>query len=157
MECLVEVINAQYKAAWNMLAETIEAFDDGGWRSGDSDYAVPARLAYHAIETADYYFHHDLAAFEWAGRFGVDWETSDTVRLPNRDAIQDYLVEVRDKTRRWIAAHGDVGLLAPDEAFHTEGMSHLDRALYVLRHTHHHIGELFSILRARDITRPGWR
>ena len=30
-------------------------------------------------------------------------------------------------------------------------------ALYVLRHTHHHIGELFFILRARDITCPGWR
>lgn len=157
MERLAETINGQYKAAWNMLAETIEAFDDDGWRTGDSDYAIPARLAYHTIETADYYFHHDLAAFEWAGRFGVDWETTNTVRLPNRDAIREYLVEVRDKVHRWIAAHGDVGLLAPDETFHSEGMNHLDRALHVLRHTHHHIGEFFSILRARDITRPEWR
>jgi len=156
MERLVGVINAQYKAAWSMLAETIEAFDDDGWRTGDSDYAVPVRLAYHTIETADYYFHHALVAFEWAERFGVDWETSNAVRLPNRDAIREYLVEVRDKVRCWIAVHGDVGLLAPDEAFHMEGMKHLDRALYVLRHTHHHIGELFSILRVRDIARPGW-
>ena len=97
MERLVEVINAQYKAAWSMLDETIEAFDNDGWRSGDSDYAVPARLAYHTIETGDYYFHHNLAAFEWARRFGVDWETSNTARLPNRDATRRTQVSPVDR------------------------------------------------------------
>ena len=103
MKCPVEVINEQYKTSWNMLGEIIEAFDNDGWRLGDSDHAVAATLAYHTIETAGYYLHHDLAAFEWAGRFGVDWGTSDTAWLPNGDAIQDYhLVEVRDKVRRRI-------------------------------------------------------
>jgi hypothetical protein len=153
---LVEAIEAQFGAAWDMLAEAVGAFGEG-WRAGDSSYAVPAGLAYHVIETADYYFHDDLEAFGWAGRFGADWETEEPARLPSRRAILDYLDEVRDKTSRWIADRGDDGLLAPDEVFHEEGMSHLDRALYVLRHTQHTIGELCSLLRARDIPRPAWR
>jgi len=64
---------------------------------------------------------------------------------------------VRIKVDRWIESHGDAGLLASDKVFHLEGMCYLDRALYVLRHTHQHIGELFKTLRDRDIPRPTWR
>jgi len=52
---------------------------------------------------------------------------------------------------------GDAGLLAPDEVFDAEGMSHLDRALYVLRHTQHNVGELCSILRKASPPRTEWR
>jgi hypothetical protein len=153
---LVEAIEAQFEAAWEMLAEAVGVFGEG-WRAGGSDYAVPARLAYHAVETADYYFHDDLAAFDWGGRFGVDWETKEPARLPSQQAILDYLDEVRDKASRWIADREDDRLLAPDEVFHAEGMSRLDRALYVLRHTQQTIGELCALLRARGIPRPAWR
>ena len=157
VQSLAEVIKKQYAAAWSMLAEAIAAVEDKVLKSGSSEYAVPARLTYHLIETADYHAHPDLATFKWAGRFGVDWEDEDIERLPGRESLLKYLQDVRHKVDRWINSHGDSGLLAPDEHFHQEGMTHLDRALYVLRHTHQHIGELFSILRARDIQRPGWR
>ena len=69
-------------------------------------------------------------------------------RLPGQGAIRDYLAEVRDKVSCWLFDRGEDGLLAPDEVFHAEGMSHLDRALYVLRHTQQTVGEL---------SRPAWR
>ena len=157
MAVLVEVVKKQYAAAWSMLSEAIDALDEQDWKSGDSHHAVPARLAYHLVETADYYSHTDRATFKWADRFGVDWEIEDVTKLPDKGALLDCLEDVQCKVDRWIESLGDSGLLAPDSDFHQEGMSHLDRALYVLRHTHQHIRELFSILRARDIPRPRWR
>ncbi|HDS28928.1 MAG TPA: hypothetical protein ENN96_00420 [Candidatus Acetothermia bacterium] len=157
MSRLTEVVCRQYAAAWSLLSEGIDAVEEAGWKTGESSYAVPARIAYHAIETADYYTHPNLAEFVWAERFGVDWEAEDAQLLPGRDEIRLYLEDVRKKAERWLTAQGEVGLLVPDEVFHQEGMTHLDRALYVLRHTQQHIGELFSILRARGISRPGWR
>jgi len=157
MKHLARIVAWQYEEAWSMLGEAIAAVEEPGWRSGDSAYAVPARLAYHAIETADYYMHPDLAGFEWAGRFGVDWKVEDFRALPGKDDILEYLDAVRTKVEQLLEARSDMGLLAPDEVFHQEGMTHLDRALYVLRHTHQHLGELCSILRSRSIPRPGWR
>ena len=37
---LVEVIDAQYAAAWDILAEAVDALGDG-WREGGSGYAGP--------------------------------------------------------------------------------------------------------------------
>jgi len=154
---LAKRITFQYSEAWHMLSDAIDACDDAAWRNtGDTSFNI-ARLAYHTIETVDYYFHDDLQAFKWAERFGVDWEAEDPSMLPGQEGILDYLDQVRDKAANWIERVGSEGLLEPDTVFHKEGMSHLDRALYVLRHTHHHIGEIFGLLRQQGIPRPGWR
>jgi hypothetical protein len=156
-QTLAGILGKQFDAAWDMLDEAVHAIDGKGWQTGTPDHLVPARLAYHVLETADYYVHPDLSAFEWSGRFGVDWETAEAGELPDQSAIGAYLHDVRLKVAAWLDAQDDSGLLAPDAVFHDEGMTHLDRALYVLRHTHQHIGELFAVLRERGIPRPGWR
>ncbi len=157
MESLASVVVNQFDAAWDMLGEAIQAIDEEAWRAGAPSHLVPARLVYHILETADYYAHPDLSAFEWSGRFGVDWETANAGNLPDQGTIAEYLRDVRSKVAAWLVSHDDSGLLAPDAVFYEEGMTHLDRALYVLRHTHQHTGELFAVLRERDIPRPAWR
>ena len=157
MKLLVRSIQKQFAAAWDMLTEAVNVTEDREWQTGNPPHLVPARLAYHVIQTADYYVHPELTEFDWAGRFSSDWETADAGDLPDRMSIMSYLHDVRLKVNAWLELHGDEGLLEPDADFMDEGMTHLDRALYVLRHTQHHLGEWFAVLRERCIPRPVWR
>jgi len=154
---LDERIAFQFAEAWSMLRDVIASCDDEGWRAPTDGFRNIARLAYHVVETVDDYVHEDLDAFPWAERFGVDWETDNLAALPTPEEIDTYIAEVEAKAAAWIADLGQDGLLEPDAVFHKEGMSHLDRALYVLRHTQHHIGEIASVFRLRAIPRPAWR
>jgi uncharacterized damage-inducible protein DinB len=157
MPILSSALVTQFEAGWNLLDEAVDAFTDEAWRCESATHLVPARTAYHLIETADYYSHADLSRFPWGERFGVDWETAPAPQLPDRAQIAAYAMSVREKMAAWIVRLSDPGLLNPDEVFHDEGMTHLDRALYVLRHMHQHLGELFAVLRENGIARPGWR
>jgi len=156
MSQLTQVMKDQYAAAWS-LSDAVDALDVDAWRRVGPGDLVPARLAVHILETADYYVAPDLTSFDWGGRFGIDSETASPDEFPCKTALIAYLDEVQRRCVHWIEQLGDEGLLAPDHVFHDEGMCHLDRALYVLRHTHHHLGELFVLLRAWDLSRPGWR
>ena len=157
MDGVDRILARQFDAAWDMLEQAIEHLSGRDWKSGVTSQAIPARLAYHIVETADFYTHPDLDAFVWAGRFGVDWETEDPDQLPDAEAIQSYLTDVRAKVSSWITNLGEDALCAPDDVFFDEGMTHMDRALYVLRHTHQHLGELHALLHARGLPRPQWR
>ena len=154
---LASIITSQFGNAWDMLEKAMRNFTENQWRSGDCHHFIPARLAYHAIETVDYYLRDDLTAFKWGWRFGVDWQGASPSQLPDLRSTLSYLHETRRQGATWVANLGDDGLLGPDETFHTEGISHLDRVLYVLRHTHHHVGEICGELRKRKRPRPPWK
>ena len=40
---------------WEMYADAIENMPDEHWRTGETDYLIPARLMLHAVETIDFY------------------------------------------------------------------------------------------------------
>ena len=154
---LVEIIDRQFAAAWSMLKEAIAIFPPEEWHTADIDYFIPARVTYHAVETVDYYCRNDLKGFTWGHRFGIDWESASGDQLPGQGPVLEYLEETQIHTSDWLRSLGDQALVSPDAAFRAEGYSHLDRALYVLRHIHQHLGELCSELRQRDLVRPSWR
>ncbi|MFC2173181.1 DinB family protein [Acidobacteriota bacterium] len=154
---LVHIVEEQFACAWNMLREAVVSFPGNQWQNGEINYFFPARLAYHVIETVDYYCRDVLEGFQWGHRFGVDWESADPDRLPAQAPVLEYLDETQQCVSAWLHRLGDQGLVSPDEVFHQEGYTHLDRALYVLRHIHQHLGELCSELRKRDLPRPQWR
>jgi hypothetical protein len=154
---LAGIITSQFGNVWEMLEEAVRNFTPKQWLSGDHDYFIPARIAYHAIETADYYLRDDLTAFQWGWRFGVDWEKATSSQLPDQRAALAYLHETRRQGANWVASLGDEGILRLDEAFHAEGFTYLDRSLYVLRHLHQHLGEISAELRKRGRERPAWR
>jgi uncharacterized damage-inducible protein DinB len=154
---VASITTSQFEAAWGMLKQAVQSVPLEQWRTGDVEHLVPARIACHVLETADYYMSPDPERFPWGGRFGVDWENGAREELPGQDDARDYLNEVRARVASWIAGLSDTGLLSPDAIFRSEGMSHLDRALYLLRHTQHHTGEMCAELRRRGLPRPPWR
>ena len=150
-------VRGQFEHAWDMFAEAVRLFSAEQWRQDSGLVLAPARVAYHLLETAEYYLSDAPGAFRWGGRFGVDWESADAGALPTQEDILAYLGEVRRACQDWLNRRAAHGMLDLDPVYGGEGMSRLDRSLYLLRHTHHHIGELCAQLRRYDLPRPGWR
>jgi uncharacterized damage-inducible protein DinB len=149
-----------FTRTWDMLREAIEAFPDEEWRVADEDDLIPARQALHVVESSAFY------SGEWTGkkfpsgkRLGCDWELSPPEELPSQRDVLEYLEEAKAKVKAWLTRRGDEGLLGEpqDERFPWTGACELGRALYLMRHTHHHLGKIHAELRRRGIARPDWR
>ncbi len=147
----------QFESAFDMLGEAVPRFSAEQWRQ-DADHGLaPARVAFHLLDTVEYYMSPDPRRFKSGARFGVDWEDAPAAAQPGQEQISTYLAEIRAGCRRWMEGLDDAAMLTPDPVYGREGMSRLDLRLYVLRHTHHHIAEIAAHLRRCGLPRPGWR
>jgi hypothetical protein len=151
---LNEIVIRQYGRSWRMVEEAVAAFAPEEWRTGEVAYLTPARTAYHIVETAEFYSGDTPDGFPWAHRFGFDWEADVAAgELPTQEAILSYLADVRPKVEAWLEA---ADLMAPDPAFPWTGGTVLDRAHYLVRHTHHHVGEMWAEVKRRGHGLPDW-
>lgn len=152
---LTECIEDQFGRALGMYRTAAEAFPEEEWRRGDTPYQRPAGLALHIVETIEFYVSDQPAAeFLWGRRFGVHWEAIDSEKLPEQPPLLDYLAEVEEKLELWLAK---VDLLAPEAAYPWTGGRVIGRAMYVLRHTQHHLSELSLEPTRRGYPAPEWR
>jgi hypothetical protein len=88
-------VSDQFQRTLKMLRVAITAFPIEEWRKGELAYLRPAGIAYHVLETIDYYAGDQPAdQFPWGGRFGVGWEESESAKLPSREQLIEYLDEV---------------------------------------------------------------
>jgi DinB family protein len=154
-----DVLIEHYRRTFVMLRDAIAAFPEDGWRTSDIDHLAPARHALHVIAAVDMYFRPEYVKGVAGGnRFGegLDWEGSPAEKMPSQQELLDYLDEMAGRVKEWLGVSDDE-LLKPVEAFGWTGGTLLARALYVLRHNHHHQGILDAELRRRNIARPKWR
>ena len=147
----------QFDWTWATLSDAIGTFDDIGWRTGSTDFLIPARQAYHLIEAVSFYAeaNPDADKFEW-GCLGCGWETAPPSQLPSQQAILGYLEETRAKMRRWLSDQSDADFLKVTGDIKSSWPTKLDRALYGLRHTQHHTAQINTELRRRGLPRGKW-
>lgn len=152
---VAQAVSDQFQRALRMFRETVQAFPAEEWRMGELDYLRPAGLAYHVLETIDFYSgDRPGAEFPWGGRFGVEWEESRSERLPSQEQVLAYLDEMEAKLGDWLQK---TDLLSKEGTFPWTGATTVGRAAYMLRHTQHHLAELGLELRRRGCSRPEWR
>lgn len=157
---VVESLIDHFNRTWDMLRGAIEALPEDQWRAGDVEQFVPARQALHIISCADFYSGKwEGKEFPWDARFGCDWDHSPVERLPDQRDMLAYLDDAKGKIEAWLAHRGDEGLLGEpqDKRFPWTGACELSRAIYLIRHSHHHLGKIHNELRRRGIDRPEWR
>ena len=145
----------QYQSVFYKLREAIQTFTEDEWQRGDSPYQRPAGLAAHLIATIDFYTSGLTAdQFPWGKRLGVDWEDPEDSNLPSKTLVLAYLKEMEDRIERWTKRED---FRAKDELHPYTGGTILGRAVYVLRHSEHHLAELSLELRRRGLLGPEWR
>lgn len=145
----------QFKRVLHMFKSAVMKLPAEQWRTGASPDRRPAGLACHLLETIEFYIS-DLPSekFPWGHRFGMDWEVEDPTQLPSQAQLQEHFSELEQKLAGWLAV---TDFLTPETVFKWTGRTVLERALYLLRHTQHHVGELSRELDTRGLSGPEWR
>jgi hypothetical protein len=152
---LTDVLLRQYERSWQMLRDGVEKCPREQWRDERGDpFFVPARLSFHVIQAVDYYASRS-PEFDWE-RFGFDWEEVDSALLPEQSSVLDYLDEVKGKVSQEIQRLGTTGLLETDDSFGPSFGNTLERLLYALRHSHHHVGQLSLEMQRRNLPEIPW-
>jgi uncharacterized damage-inducible protein DinB len=146
----------QFERMWTMLRETIDNCAEEEWkREAGHWFLLPSRLAYHTIETVEFYSRQSPEGMDWNGRFGVDWETRETERLPDREPMVNYLDDIRGSLREKLQSLPDEALTA-EHAFPWTGATPLERMIYTLRHSMFHVGQIQAELRRRGLKGAEW-
>jgi uncharacterized damage-inducible protein DinB len=155
-----EELIEHFTRVWGTYRDAIRDIPEEQWRAGEVDYLTPSRLLYHVLEAAEFYSRETPKGFNWGAnqrRFGVDWEAATPEQLPTQEQTLTYLDEVQAQLEAWLKNAEDSDILSPDSEYSWTGKSVLGRALYLLRHNQHHLGELNAELRRRGLPRAKWR
>lgn len=152
------VLLAQYNAALDMLAQTIDACPDAIW----FDDEAPNRfwqVAFHALFYVHLYAQPTVEAFEPWEHYRLDyemlgpppWEPDKTLVFDQpytKDEVLTYLAFCRNELARQIGA---LDLDAPS-GFHWLPFNKLELQIYNIRHLQQHVGELSGRLLTAGIT-----
>lgn len=153
---LTQSVSDHFSRMTSQLRQAISAFPEKEWRKADTRYQRPAGLALHIIETIDFYTS-GLSGddFPWGERLGgTDWEAEDNNTLPGQEDLLIYLEDMEARLRGWL----EETELSTREILHPwAGKTLLGLALYVLRHSQHHLGELGLELHRRGLEGIDWQ
>ena len=151
------LIARQYAFALAMLRQAIQHCDDSQWTTAREPWLAPARLAIHILTSTRHYCRRPglkLKLPRWADRMG--WDSIPRSDLPSREQVLTYVDEVERQACRWLGGLSDAQLLSPDGGYKWTGRVRADRALYTLRHIHHHLGQLNVELRLAGSEPAPW-
>ena len=155
---IVEELRDQFQRQRAAIRDVLASVPEDQWKAGSTPPLVPARLLYHILSGTEVYARStSYEAYLLERRFPEDWQLMQADALPDRSTSLACVDVMEKQTVRWLNELADEGLLSSDEGFPWTGSSKLGRALYLLRHTQNHIGELNSELRRRGLARGKWR
>ncbi len=149
----------QLDHAFGMVREAIKYCPPAEWRTGETDWHIPARLVLHILEVFDYYINPHSTG--WASPT-VHWHSADEdLKPPEELPDQEWTImeteRVERRTRDFFD-HGDDDLLnSPQKSCRRTGRSLAGRAMYLLRHAHQHLGEISAEYERRGFRRPTWQ
>ena len=134
-----------------MFRDGIEKIPDDAWRCGADDYLVPARLAHHIlcgleILASGLPLHQHVKTC----RYNLDDWKGPLENLPSRQETLNGLDWMTVRLEEWFAER------LQEEAARVENHAHMEFALYILRHTEHHLGEFSATARLLHLERPSW-
>jgi len=128
-----------------MFRDGIEKIPDEAWRTGPDDYFVPVRLAYHILGGLEWLASRKgMKEHLQSCRYSLDGWKGPVEHLPGRQQTLDELDWVTARVKEWLA----------EEA--VAERADMEKALYFLRHTEHHLGEFAATARLLHCERPAW-
>ena len=135
---------SQYAHTWRVLEGIVKDFDQDAWIHTGRGVITPARLAFHILQGVKYYIDDSSTILFVSGKsFENKWETTREENLPSQNDILACVNELWAKTEEWLC---EIDLNAENKSFPWAGKTKLGVALFLLRHTLYHMGELSSLL-----------
>jgi len=161
MRLVVDQIEQQYKATFEMLRECVETCPDSLWEDRKSKPAY-WHEAYHTLFWCDNFVGDKNKAFERCP-VGVDIDprlSRTPVKAMAKDDLLHLLSVASGHVAQRLAAMADADLSKRDD--YSEGEVRefdivLHRMLYALRHGQHHVGKLAGRLWANGASLQTWR
>lgn len=158
MDAIRNILDAQFDKMWQMLREAILNTAEDTWREGFQTTRGLARLAYHIVETVDFYIGETETEFPFGKKLDGDiWEAVMPYELPSKEQVTDYAKEVQEKTENLFACIDDSKFLEPQKLFQWTGETLLARFFYVLKHCYYHFGHMNRIIRLKGNIPINWR
>ena len=154
------ILLKQFKRKWKMLREAIRNCPNHKWHDGKDDW-IFSYLAYHIVETADFYTQEDYEKMKWGKVSSIDWdkdskeEINEKKKKVTKKLVFDYLEEMNRIIIEILENKSDEDLLKKDSFYWFDSI--YEKMLYLLRHNSFHIGELAFMLREWDADRIKWR
>ena len=137
---LCKDIAGQFELAIGLIEKTIPAFSKEQWMQGISHFEVPVKVAYHLIESLDFYFREDKEK-ERVSRFGGEWDELPDEKQPSQQQLLEYLKEVEERIATYLDRISDKDLTSQ----YNKKRSLIGHLVYAVRHTMHHQGALTAL------------
>jgi hypothetical protein len=135
---------SQYSHTWRVFTRLVNDFDDEAWIHVGRDATIPVRLSFHILKATKYYIEDsEEIRFASGKAFDINCATAKEDQLPSRNDIIAAIDYFSTKTENWLA---EIDYLSTNEAFPWAGQTKLGLALFLLRHSLYHLGELSSLL-----------
>ena len=161
METFQDIRNGlldQFDRSLDMLREVIENIPSEKWLTGFSETFVPAMIAYHTVESLDFYFSNKTEEeFKWGYRFRGPWWETRPGDWPTKEEVATYLEEVAEKIGMFFESTTDDELVKRFDLYDRSGRTVLTHLVYALRHTMHHQGQLVALQSHFGIKKETWR
>jgi hypothetical protein len=134
----------QYAHTWRVFARLVGDFDPKAWLHTGRRTITPARLSYHILKAVKYYLEDSTTNYFESGKsIDGNWETAREEDLPSQQDILACIQELREKTETWLS---EMDFNAANNTFQWAGETKTGVAIFLLRHTLYHLGELSSLL-----------
>lgn len=137
-------LSDQYRHTWRVFARLAQDFDPAAWLAAGRGAGTPARLSFHILQSTKYYLK-DSQPLAFASGKAFDGKVMDKRddELPSQQDVVLCIEEMSKSCDAWLAG---LDLNAENTAFPWAGKTQFGLALFLLRHTLFHTGELASIL-----------
>jgi hypothetical protein len=143
---LVTDLLEQFQRTSRMLEAEIKRFSPEQWGKGINFFQTPAVQAMHLYDCLDYYFcGRNGDDYTWGHHFGGGWWELPEERWPSQETLLAYACELQARIETYFAGLDDGALAQPAPVDDSSGKTRLGHAIYALRHTVHHHGQLVTL------------
>ncbi len=161
---ITEILASQYKAALQMLRQTIKKMPSDQWN--DSKFHNPNwQIAYHAIWGAQFYLGADMESFvpwkkavEGAESLGgtQEWENPEESVIVDgyntKEELLSFIDNIEDGLKQAISKLP----LGEGSGFEWYPYSRLELHINNIRHIQHHAAELIERMKSKGVTGFPW-
>jgi len=164
---LINALYAQFFRTYRMWKEELSKIPSRDWHKSTDDYLHPTRQLIHMLQAIDCYTSKkDAFAYNWNQFFSHCQETitpferewiEKVENLPGKKESLEMLELWWKKFFEYLTTLSDQDLAKPNKIHRHTGHTLFEKLIYILRHTQHHLGEINTDLRLRNLKRVDWR